>query len=136
MYKRQEYKNCQDSEVVVLAEGDGEVTRVSATNITVRYDDGRVVDYPLTKYVRSNHTTCINQKPIVNAGQRVRYRETLADGPATCNGEIALGRNILMGFMTWEGYNYEDAVLLNERMVQEDVFTSIHICLLYTSSTD
>ncbi len=123
----QEYKNCQDSEVVVLAEGDGEVTKVSATQITVRYDDGRVVDYPLVKYVRSNHTTCINQKPIVNAGQRVRYRETLADGPATCNGEIALGRNILMGFMTWEGYNYEDAVLLNERMVQEDVFTSIHI---------
>lgn len=132
----QEYKNCQDSEVVVLAEGDGEVTRVSATNITVRYDDGRVVDYPLTKYVRSNHTTCINQKPIVNAGQRVRYRETLADGPATCNGEIALGRNILMGFMTWEGYNYEDAVLLNERMVQEDVFTSIHIEEFETEARD
>lgn len=132
----QEYKNCQDSEVVVLAEGDGEVTKVSATNITVRYDDGRVVDYPLTKYVRSNHTTCINQKPIVNAGQRVRYRETLADGPATCNGEIALGRNILMGFMTWEGYNYEDAVLLNERMVQEDVFTSIHIEEFETEARD
>ena len=132
----QEYKNCQDSEVVVLAEGDGEVTRVSATNITVRYDDGRVVDYPLTKFVRSNHTTCINQKPIVSAGQRVRYRETLADGPATCNGEIALGRNILMGFMTWEGYNYEDAVLLNERMVQEDVFTSIHIEEFETEARD
>ena len=132
----QEYKNCQDSEVVVLAEGDGEVTKVSATQITVRYDDGRVVDYPLTKYVRSNHTTCINQKPIVNAGQRVRYRETLADGPATCNGEIALGRNILMGFMTWEGYNYEDAVLLNERMVQEDVFTSIHIEEFETEARD
>ena len=132
----QEYKNCQDSEVVVLAEGDGEVTKVSATSITVRYDDGRVVDYPLTKYVRSNHTTCINQKPIVNAGQRVRYRETLADGPATCNGEIALGRNILMGFMTWEGYNYEDAVLLNERMVQEDVFTSIHIEEFETEARD
>ena len=132
----QEYKNCQDFEVVVLAEGDGEVTRVSATNITVRYDDGRVVDYPLTKFVRSNHTTCINQKPIVSAGQRVRYRETLADGPATCNGEIALGRNILMGFMTWEGYNYEDAVLLNERMVQEDVFTSIHIEEFETEARD
>ena len=132
----QEYKNCQDSEVVVLAEGDGEVTKVSATQITVRYDDGRVVDYPLVKYVRSNHTTCINQKPIVNAGQRVRYRETLADGPATSNGEIALGRNILMGFMTWEGYNYEDAVLLNERMVQEDVFTSIHIEEFETEARD
>jgi DNA-directed RNA polymerase subunit beta len=132
----QEYKNCQDSEVVVLAEGDGEVTKVSATQITVRYDDGRVVDYPLVKYIRSNHTTCINQKPIVNAGQRVRYRETLADGPATCNGEIALGRNILMGFMTWEGYNYEDAVLLNERMVQEDVFTSIHIEEFETEARD
>ena len=132
----QEYKNCQDSEVVVLAEGDGEVTKVSATSITVRYDDGRVVDYPLTKFLRSNHTTCINQKPIVSVGQRVRYRETLADGPATCNGEIALGRNILMGFMTWEGYNYEDAVLLNERMVQEDVFTSIHIEEFETEARD
>ena len=132
----QEYKNCQDSEVVVLAEGDGEVTKVSATSITVRYDDGRVVDYPLTKFMRSNHTTCINQKPIVNVGQRVRERETLADGPSTCNGEIALGRNILMGFMTWEGYNYEDAVLLNERMVQEDVFTSIHIEEFETEARD
>ncbi|MCD7801739.1 MAG: DNA-directed RNA polymerase subunit beta [Clostridiales bacterium] len=123
----QEYKNCQDSEVCVLAEGDGVVERVDATHIVVRYDSGERKDYKLTKFMRSNHTTCINQRPIVSAGQRVKYRETLADGPSTCNGEIALGRNILMGFMTWEGYNYEDAVLLSERMVKEDVFTSIHI---------
>ena len=123
----QEYKNCLDSEICVLAEGPGEVTYVSATNISVHYDDGRTVNYPLTKYLRSNHTTCINQHPIVDRGQRVEKNDCLADGPATCNGEIALGKNILMGFMTWEGYNYEDAILLNERMVREDVFTSIHI---------
>jgi DNA-directed RNA polymerase subunit beta len=123
----QEYKNCLDSEVCVLAEGPGEVTYVSATNVTVRYDDGRTVNYPLIKYLRSNHTTCINQHPIVARGQRVVKNDCLADGPATSNGEIALGKNILMGFMTWEGYNYEDAILLNERIVREDVFTSIHI---------
>ncbi len=123
----QEHKNCVDSEICVLAEGDGVVERVDATHIVVRYDSGERKDYKLTKFMRSNHTTCINQRPIVSAGQRVKYRETLADGPSTCNGEIALGRNILMGFMTWEGYNYEDAVLLSERMVKEDVFTSIHI---------
>ncbi|MCD7916976.1 MAG: DNA-directed RNA polymerase subunit beta, partial [Clostridiales bacterium] len=123
----QEYKNCQDAAVCVLAEGDGVVERVDANYITVRYDRGDVKTYKLTKFLRSNHTTCINQRPIVDVGQRVKNRETLADGPSTCNGEIALGRNILMGFMTWEGYNYEDAVLLSERMVKEDVFTSIHI---------
>jgi DNA-directed RNA polymerase subunit beta len=123
----QEYKNCLDAEVCVLAEGPGEVTYVSATNVTVRYDDGRTVNYPLIKYLRSNHTTCINQHPIVSRGQRVEKNDCLADGPATCDGEIALGKNILMGFMTWEGYNYEDAILLNERIVREDVFTSIHI---------
>ncbi|MCD8127067.1 MAG: DNA-directed RNA polymerase subunit beta [Clostridiales bacterium] len=123
----QEYKNCQDAAVCVLAEGDGVVERVDANYITVRYDRGDVKTYKLTKFLRSNHTTCINQRPIVDVGQRVKYRETLADGPSTCNGEIALGRNILMGFITWEGYNYEDAILLSERMVKEDVFTSIHI---------
>ena len=135
----QEYKNCIDSEIVILAEGDGEVTRVSADFITIRYDDGRVVDYKLTKFMRSNHTTCINQRPIVSVGERVhgnRYDEkgellepgtVLVDGPSTDHGELALGKNILMGFMTWEGYNYEDAILLNERMVKDDVFTSIHI---------
>ena len=123
----QEHKNCIDSEVAILAEGPGTVTRVSARYITVKYDSGVTKEYRLTKYLRSNHGTCINQRPIVDVGQRVECQDVLADGPSTDRGEIALGRNILMGFMTWEGYNYEDAVLLNERMVREDVFTSIHI---------
>ncbi|MCI9187969.1 MAG: DNA-directed RNA polymerase subunit beta, partial [Oscillospiraceae bacterium] len=123
----QEHKNCIDSEVALLAEGPGIVTRVSARHITVKYDSGRVREYRLTKYLRSNHGTCINQRPIVEVGQRVEFQDVLADGPSTDHGEIALGRNILMGFMTWEGYNYEDAILLNERMVKDDVFTSIHI---------
>ncbi|MBD5153831.1 MAG: DNA-directed RNA polymerase subunit beta [Oscillibacter sp.] len=130
-----EHKICMDSEIVVLAEGDGEVTKVDATSISVKYDSGETKDYKLVKYLRSNHTTCINQRPIVNVGERVHGADpekgisptVLADGPATEQGEIALGRNILVGFMTWEGYNYEDAVLLNERMVREDVYTSIHI---------
>ena len=100
---------------------------MSARYITVKYDNGTTKEYRLTKYLRSNHGTCINQRPIVDVGQRVEFQDVLADGPSTDRGEIALGRNILMGFMTWEGYNYEDAVLLNERMVREDVFTSIHI---------
>ena len=123
----QEYKNCLDSEIAILAEGPGTVTKVSARYITVAYDNGETKDYRLTKYLRSNHGTCINQRPVVNVGDRVDLHDVLADGPSTDNGEIALGHNILMGFMTWEGYNYEDAVLLNERMVKEDVFTSIHI---------
>ncbi|HJG87703.1 DNA-directed RNA polymerase subunit beta, partial [Pseudoflavonifractor capillosus] len=132
----QEHKNCIDSGVAILAEEDGEILKVSAQYITVRYDSGRVVDYKLTKFMRSNHTTCINQRPIVNAGQRVEKGEVIADGPSTANGEIALGKNILMGFMTWEGYNYEDAILLNERMVKDDVFTSIHIEEYETESRD
>ena len=132
----QEYKNCQDSEVVVLAEGDGVVTRVDATAVSVRYDAGETKTYKLTKFLRSNHGTCINQRPIVSVGDRVKARDTLADGPSTCDGEIALGKNILMGFMTWEGYNYEDAILLNERMVKEDVFTSIHIEEYETEARD
>ncbi len=123
----QEYKNCQDAEVCVLAEEDGVVTKVSADAISVQYDSGRSKTYRLIKFLRSNHGTCINQRPIVDVGQRFKKKETLVDGPSTDNGEIALGRNILMGFMTWEGYNYEDAVLLSERIVKEDVFTSIHI---------
>ncbi len=115
----QEHKNCIDSEVAILAEGPGTVTRVSARYITVKYDSGETKEYRLTKYLRSNHGTCINQRPIVDVGQRVEFQDVLADGPSTDRGEIALGRNILMGFMTWEGYNYEDAVLLNERMVVE-----------------
>ena len=125
-----EHKICLDSEVAVLAEGDGVVTKVDATGISVKYDGGATKDYKLIKFLRSNHGTCINQKPIVSVGERVHGGDdptVLADGPATQEGEIALGRNILVGFMTWEGYNYEDAVLLNERLVKEDVYTSIHI---------
>ncbi len=133
-----EHKICIDSEVVILAEGDGVVTSVDARHITVQYDSGETKDYKLIKYLRSNHTTCINQRPIVDVGERVHGRSVgpdgqvidptvLADGPATDQGEIALGRNVLVGFMTWEGYNYEDAVLLNERLVREDLYTSIHI---------
>ncbi|MCI9268545.1 DNA-directed RNA polymerase subunit beta [Oscillospiraceae bacterium 44-5] len=132
----QEHKNCIDSEVAILAEGPGTVTKVSARYITVAYDNGKTKDYRLTKYLRSNHTTCINQRPIVDAGQRVDFQDVLADGPSTDKGEIALGRNILMGFMTWEGYNYEDAILLNERMVKDDVFTSIHIEEYETEARD
>ena len=125
-----EHKICIDSEIVVLAEGDGVVASVDARHVTVKYDNGETKDYKLTKYLRSNHTTCINQRPIVDVGERVHGGDdptVLADGPATEQGEIALGQNILVGFMTWEGYNYEDAVLLNERLVREDLYTSIHI---------
>ena len=134
-----EHKICLDSEVVVLAEGDGVVTKVDATNVSVKYDSGESKDYKLIKFLRSNHGTCINQKPIVSVGERVHGGDdptVLADGPATDQGEIALGRNILVGFMTWEGYNYEDAVLLNERLVKEDVYTSIHIEEYETESRD
>ncbi|MEG1593892.1 MAG: DNA-directed RNA polymerase subunit beta, partial [Oscillibacter sp.] len=125
-----EHKICMDSEVVLLAEGDGEVVAVDARRITVKYDGGGTKDYKLTKFLRSNHGTCINQRPIVEVGERVHGGDdptVLADGPATEQGEIALGRNILVGFMTWEGYNYEDAVLLNEKLVRDDYYTSIHI---------
>ena len=134
----QEHKNCIDSEVAILAEGPGTVTKVSARYITVAYDDPKLgaKEYRLTKFLRSNHTTCINQRPIVDVGQRVDFQDVLADGPSTDRGEIALGRNILMGFMTWEGYNYEDAILLNERMVKDDVFTSIHIEEYETEARD
>ena len=122
-----EHKCAVDSGVVVMAEGEGVVTRVSADSIEVRYDAGELKTYKLHKFVRSNQGTCINQRPIVAVGERVTADTVLADGPSTSQGEIALGKNILVGFMTWEGYNYEDAVLLNERMAQDDVFTSIHI---------
>ena len=132
----QEHKNCIDSEVAILAEGPGVVTKVSARYITVRYDSGETKEYRLTKYLRSNHTTCINQRPIVNAGQRVDYQDVLADGPLHRPGRDRPGPEHPHGFMTWEGYNYEDAVLLNERMVKEDVFTSIHIEEYETESRD
>ena len=122
-----EHKCAIDSAVSVLAEGPGVVTYVDADTVTVRYDDGNIKDYHLIKFSRSNQGTCVNQRPSVNAGDRVEAKDVLADGPATSNGELALGKNILVGFMTWEGYNYEDAILLNERLAMEDVFTSIHI---------
>ena len=122
-----EHKCAVDSGVCVLAEGDGVVTRVDANYITVRYDAGEVKDYKLIKFSRSNQGTCINQRPIVSLGDRVTKGDVMADGPSTSQGEISLGKNILVGYMNWEGYNYEDAVLLNERLVMEDVFTSIHI---------
>jgi len=122
-----EHKCAVDSGVCVLAEGEGTVTRVDANYVTVRYDAGESKDYKLIKFARSNQGTCINQRPIVAVGDRVTEGDVLADGPSTSQGEIALGKNILVGYMNWEGYNYEDAVLLNERLVMEDVFTSIHI---------
>ena len=122
-----EYKAGTDSGVCILAEEDGIVMSVDARNIRVQYDSGRVQDFEVIKFLRSNQGTCINQRPIVSRGQRVKKGEVLADGPATENGEVALGKNALIGFMTWEGYNYEDAVLINEKIVCDDVYTSIHI---------
>ena len=131
-----EHKCAVDSEVCITAKGPGVVTRVSATNVSVSYDDGNTADYTLTKFARSNQGTCINQRPIVTVGERVEAGQVSADGPACSQGEIALGKNVLIGFMTWEGYNYEDAILLNERLVREDVFTSIHIEEYETESRD
>ncbi len=122
-----EYKAAVDSGTIPLAEGDGTVTRSTAREVCVKYDNGLEKTYPLTKFLRSNQSTCINMRPIVDLGERVKKGDVLADGPSTDKGEIALGKNALIGFMTWEGYNYEDAVLLNERLVREDMYTSIHI---------
>ena len=122
-----EYKAAVDSGTIPLAEGDGTVTRATAREVCVKYDNGLEKTYPLTKFLRSNQSTCINMRPIVDLGERVKKGDVLADGPSTDKGEIALGKNALIGFMTWEGYNYEDAVLLNERLVREDMYTSIHI---------
>ena len=122
-----EYRAAVDSGVVVLAKRAGTVKAVSADRITIVTDSGETDEYKLIKFMRSNHGTCINQRPIVDAGQRVEAKEVIADGPATCDGEVSLGKNALIGFMTWEGYNYEDAVLINEKIVREDVYTSIHI---------
>ena len=122
-----EYKAAVDSGVVVLAKRAGEVTYVSADYIKIRAKNGEIDEYKLIKFLRSNHGTCINQCPVVAVGQQVEEHEVIADGPATKGGEISLGRNALIGFMTWEGYNYEDAVLINERLVRDDIYTSIHI---------
>jgi len=122
-----EHAAAVDSEVCVKARGNGTVHSVSATEIVVCYDDGEMYTHELTKFARSNAGTCINQRPIVTVGERVEANQIIADGPSCAGGEIALGKNVLIGFVTWEGYNYEDAILLNERLVREDVFTSIHI---------
>ena len=122
-----EYKAAKDSGVVVLSKQDGYVDKVSANEIVIKDNDGVRHNYHLLKFLRSNQGTCINQRPIVEEGEKVTKGMIIADGPSTDNGEIALGRNVLIGFMTWEGYNYEDAVLLNEKLVRDDVFTSVHI---------
>ena len=122
-----EYKAACDSGVVLLAREGGVVTRVTADEIVIRGEDGQDQTYRLQKFARSNQGTCINQHPIVAEGEVVKARQPIADGPSTDQGEISLGRNALIGFMTWEGYNYEDAVLLSERLVKEDMYTSIHI---------
>ena len=131
-----EYKAATDSGVCVLAAHDGTVEYVDADKIIVRCADGSADTYELIKFMRSNQGNCNNQRPIVNVGETVKAGDVLADGPATRNGEISLGKNALIGFMTWEGYNYEDAVLLNEKIVREDVYTSIHIEEYETESRD
>ncbi len=122
-----EYKACLDSGVAVVSEKAGVVESVDADKITVREDDGNLRVYDLIKFKRSNSGTCTNQRPIVEKGERIEAHQIIGDGPATSNGELSLGKNALIGFMTWEGYNYEDAVLLNENLVRQDKYTSIHI---------
>ena len=122
-----EYKTAKDSGICVIAKNSGIIERVSADEIVIRNDNSMRDAYKLIKYQRSNQSTCLNQKPIVNVGDRVEAGQIIADGASTCQGELALGKNPLIGFMTWEGYNYEDAVLLSEKLVQDDVYTSVHI---------
>jgi DNA-directed RNA polymerase subunit beta len=122
-----EYKAAVDSGVCIISKHDGVVDKVTADEIIIKEGTGVVHSYKLTKFKRSNQGTCINQRPIVTKGEKVKIGQVLADGPATSGGEISIGKNALIGFMTWEGYNYEDAVLLNERVVREDIYTSIHI---------
>jgi DNA-directed RNA polymerase subunit beta len=123
-----EYKAAKDSGVVVIAKNDGVAISVEASKVLIRRDDTGTIDsYKILKFIRSNQGTCINQRPIINKGDRIKKGQIIADGPSTENGEIALGKNLLIGFMTWEGYNFEDAVLLNEDLVMNDVLTSIHI---------
>ena len=122
-----EYKAAVDSGVVIIAKNAGRVERVDADKIVIVCEDGTKDVYELIKFKRTNQGTCFNQRPVVKRDQLVEAGQVIADGPATSNGEISLGKNALIGFMTWEGYNYEDAVLLNERMVRDDVYTSLHI---------
>ena len=122
-----EYKSCVDSGVAIVAKKPGVVEKIDADHIEVREEDGKLRSYKLIKFKRSNQGTCVNQRPIVEKGEKIVSQQVIADGPATADGEISLGKNALIGFMTWEGYNYEDAVLINEKIVREDVYTSIHI---------
>ena len=122
-----EYRAAKDSGILILAEDDGVIERVTGDSITVKYNNGKTVVHKLRKFKRTNGGTCINQRPIVKKGEIVKKGDAIADGPATKDGEMSLGKNCLVAFSTWEGYNYEDAILLNERLVKEDVFTSIHI---------
>ena len=131
-----EYKAAVDSGVCVLAKQDGIIEKVSADEVVVKDESGALHAYALTKFKRSNQGTCTNQRPIVSKNQQVKKGDVLADGPATCNGEISLGKNALIGFMTWEGYNYEDAILINEKIVRDDVYTSIHIEEYETEARD
>ena len=131
-----EYKAAVDSGVTVLAKKSGIVTKVSADSIEMKNDDGTMDQYEIIKFMRSNQGTCVNQRPIVSENQRVQAGEVIADGPATDHGELSLGKNALVGFMTWEGYNYEDAVLINEKLVRDDVYTSIHIEEYETEARD
>ena len=122
-----EYRAAKDSGILVLAEDDGVIQKVTGDAITVKYNNGKTVVHKLRKFKRTNGGTCINQRPIVKKGEIVKKGDAIADGPSTKDGEMSLGKNCLVAFSTWEGYNYEDAILLNERLVKEDVFTSIHI---------
>ena len=131
-----EYKACVDSGVAVVAAEDGVVESVDADKIVVREDNGIMHTYEMTKFKRSNAGTCTNQRPIVDKGEKIKKGQVIGDGPATSNGELSLGKNALIGFMTWEGYNYEDAVLLNENLVKQDKYTSIHIEDLETEARD
>ena len=126
-----EVKAAVDSGVCVVAEQAGTVERSTSKEITIRHEDGTKKTYKLTKFLRSNQSNCYNQRPIVVKGEKVEAGQVIADGPSTSNGEMALGKNPLIGFMTWEGYNYEDAVLLSERLVQDDVYTSVHLSLIH-----
>ncbi len=131
-----EYKAAYDSCVTVISDRTGYAEKVSADEIVIRGDDGAARAFRLTKFKRSNQGTCVNQRPIISKGDRIEAGQVIADGMATSNGEISLGKNVLIGFMTWEGYNYEDAVLINERLVRDDVYTSIHIEEYYCESRD
>ncbi len=122
-----EERAARDSGHVILAEEDGEIVRVDAKNIEIKNKKGEIKSYELTKYLRSNSSTCINQRPIVNLGDKVKKGQIITDGPAIADGELALGRNVLVAFMTWEGFNFEDAIIISERLVQDDVYSSIHI---------